>query len=722
MEDRILVSVIIPVYNAEEHLRQCLDSVVCQTLREIEIICVDDGSTDDSLEILYEYESKDPRVRVLTQKKQYAGVARNHGMKQAQGQYYIFLDADDLFELNMLEAMYRQAKAFDADICLCGADCFDMQSCRYEPMPGILNLRETIEQPFNANDLKDIYSISSPAPWSKLFSAEFIRRTELKFQSVPRINDLFFTYSALALAERIVYVNEVFVHYRIGQNKNLQSSIYKTPVLCCEVLTAVKERLQEEPCWEHVKDSFVNAAIVNLENSFRCMKEYPEERRELAEAIDCEYYQSLGIQNFPVTKVTDWVTFERFQLALLEERYKKPGAPLISLIVQVYNSGEHLGACLDSLLDQSLENIEIICINDASQDSSLQILRNRAARDSRIRVIEKKRDEKTIHAIQKGVQEAQALYIMFIDPNDRLDPDACKIAYDRICEASTDILEFTCGAGNCSDNIDEKKQSEDDLSVLDLTLSRKELREGFLKRNISTSLMDKIYYAPKCKLAYQNMPEGYCSIGEDLLQQFFLFWYADTYRVISTNPLYWYGERSKEKTKKSLDPSIRHEACCSMSEYDQRFDHSSDTQQNDVLFHLMRYFYCALGILKYALDNRYEQQREHELWQAYYLMIEASIQCYKELSDDERKKIAFQREVDQELFNQVVVNNEKNKLLYGEIERVNKELNSLQSQLDAMNKTVSFRIGRIITWFPRKIRSKVRWCRTHGIPKTTQEP
>ena len=92
------VSVIIPVYNVEDYLRQCLDSVINQTLKDIEIICVDDGSTDKSLEILHEYEKKDSRITVLTQKNQYAGVARNVGMSVATGKYFVFLDSDDFFE------------------------------------------------------------------------------------------------------------------------------------------------------------------------------------------------------------------------------------------------------------------------------------------------------------------------------------------------------------------------------------------------------------------------------------------------------------------------------------------------------------------------------------------------------------------------------------------------------------------------------------------------
>ena len=106
MDNIFKVSVIIPVYNAAEFLGQGLDSLLNQTLHDIEIICVNDGSSDKSLEILKEYEKKDSRIKVIDQENQGAGAARNNGMAIAQGEYLSFLDADDFFEKNMLEESY----------------------------------------------------------------------------------------------------------------------------------------------------------------------------------------------------------------------------------------------------------------------------------------------------------------------------------------------------------------------------------------------------------------------------------------------------------------------------------------------------------------------------------------------------------------------------------------------------------------------------------------
>ena len=106
-----VISVIIPIYNSEKYLSECLNSVVNQTLHDIEIICVNDGSTDSSLEILEDYQSKDKRIKIINQEHNNAGSARNKGLEIARGEYLSFLDSDDYFDLNMLKEMYLTAKS-----------------------------------------------------------------------------------------------------------------------------------------------------------------------------------------------------------------------------------------------------------------------------------------------------------------------------------------------------------------------------------------------------------------------------------------------------------------------------------------------------------------------------------------------------------------------------------------------------------------------------------
>jgi glycosyltransferase involved in cell wall biosynthesis len=110
------VSVIVPVYNTEKYLPDCLDSIINQTFKDIEIICINDGSTDNSVEILEKYTKKDSRIKVITQKNQGLSGARNTGTKNAQGEYLQFVDSDDLLELNAIEVLYKRAKKDNLDM------------------------------------------------------------------------------------------------------------------------------------------------------------------------------------------------------------------------------------------------------------------------------------------------------------------------------------------------------------------------------------------------------------------------------------------------------------------------------------------------------------------------------------------------------------------------------------------------------------------------------
>ena len=119
------ISVIIPVYNTARFLSACLDSVLDQTFADTEIICVDDGSTDDSLQILRRYEKRDGRVKVLTQRNARQGAARNRGLEIAAGRYVMFVDSDDWLDNDALEVLCRRAAADDADIVLTGTRLYD---------------------------------------------------------------------------------------------------------------------------------------------------------------------------------------------------------------------------------------------------------------------------------------------------------------------------------------------------------------------------------------------------------------------------------------------------------------------------------------------------------------------------------------------------------------------------------------------------------------------
>lgn len=256
------VSVVIPVYNIERHLRQCLDSVTGQTLQDLEIICVDDGSTDGSAAILAEYASRDSRFQVITQPNGGPGVARNTGMAQAAGEYLIFLDSDDWFEPDFLESMVGKAEETGADVTICRAVEFDTDTGKELPSDWMLKSRYLSGESFSPEEIAEhIFQFTYGWPWDKLYRREFIERAGLKYPALTNSEDLVFVFQSLALARRIAVAPQVLVHHRINRMASVSNSRHKDPEVPHQALTLLREGLEKRELYTRYEQSFLNWAM-----------------------------------------------------------------------------------------------------------------------------------------------------------------------------------------------------------------------------------------------------------------------------------------------------------------------------------------------------------------------------------------------------------------------------------------------------------------------------
>ena len=223
----IKVSVVIPVYNAEEYLRECLQSVVNQTLEEIEIICIDDGSTDSSLNILNEYKSKDSRISVYSQNNQGPSGARNYGMSFVKGKYVYFLDCDDYIDLEMLETLYNISEEKHTDLILFKLMNFNHETNKeYNTYYYDMSYLKDIvgDNVFDYTDIKDIlFDVPVSVP-GKFFKTEFA--SQFKFYDRIKFEDNLFSVEAMIKAERMYFYDE-YVYYRRVRDNSITTSFYK---------------------------------------------------------------------------------------------------------------------------------------------------------------------------------------------------------------------------------------------------------------------------------------------------------------------------------------------------------------------------------------------------------------------------------------------------------------------------------------------------------------
>ena len=218
--EEIKVSIIIPVYNTSKYLKQCLDSVINQTLQEIEIICIDDGSTDDSLLILEEYWQRDKRIKILTQKHKKQGAARNYGISIANGEYIGFVDSDDWCEPDMFEKLYKRAKCTDSDITMCAITTYnDNNSNAFSKNNTYANLdifpKEFFNNVFSPSETMNFLMDICAYPPNKIIKRDLINSNKLKFSEKTYYEDGAFFYDCWLSAKRISLIKEFFYYYRM---------------------------------------------------------------------------------------------------------------------------------------------------------------------------------------------------------------------------------------------------------------------------------------------------------------------------------------------------------------------------------------------------------------------------------------------------------------------------------------------------------------------------
>ncbi|MBU4188648.1 MAG: glycosyltransferase [Propionicimonas sp.] len=467
------VSVIVPVHNGAKHLPSCLRSIVEQTLTDLEILVIDDGSTDDSAKIVAEFAAADPRVSCLPGPGLgSAGEARNVGLDRATGDYLSFLDADDFFAPTMLAELHAKAVADDADIAICKFRVYDERTEDANPVSWPLRLEYFPEKtPFSPDAAGDaLFLATNPAAWNKLFRTDFVRRTGLRFQGLRRTNDAFFTYSALSQANRLTYLDEYLLSYRTGNAASLRGSRDQQPLAWVDALVAIRTELGRVGLFEKFERAFTNLALdfclANLRRP-TSSEAYLTMHSALTDGVlaklgilghQTDYFLRAELRDqladllnltpmeFLFTRLnlaTDQLNAARAEVrANLREldvlRQGEPATEVIapaaaatkasagadrvdvSVILRVRDAETLVAESLDSVLNQPGVKVEVICLDQHSADLSGRVLAQRSAEDARVRLITAGVDASA--SLNAAIAAATGRYLSFLEAGDRWQP------------------------------------------------------------------------------------------------------------------------------------------------------------------------------------------------------------------------------------------------------------------------------------------------------------
>lgn len=266
------VSIILPVYNMGQYLAKSLDSLINQSLKDIEIICINDGSTDNSLNILEEYAQKDERVKVINKQNEGQGVARNLGISIACGEFIGFVDPDDWVELDMYEKMYNQAKNLNSEIVICDYIKLQQWNNKIVQPRTFLKVLSRVKSRFvelvsgRNIDKKIINSTLLISPCysvNKIYKKDFLLLNDIKFSNKRCYEDCIFILKSHILAEKISYINEPFYIYRIHKKSTCRD--YEDRYLdLLDTFEDLKKYLVDVNLFEKFELNYDHFVIVNI--------------------------------------------------------------------------------------------------------------------------------------------------------------------------------------------------------------------------------------------------------------------------------------------------------------------------------------------------------------------------------------------------------------------------------------------------------------------------
>ena len=697
MENKALLSVLMPSLNVAPYIRQCIESVLGQTEKNIEILCIDAGSTDGTLEILREYAERDPRVQVIVSDQKSYGHQMNLGLDAASGEYIGIVETDDWIEQDAFTSLYEEAKKNDADIVRANYYWhYTNKQPSDKPFENLANC--PYDTVFSPLDITAALAVA-PAIWSGIYRRSLITENGIRFNETPGASyqDTSFYLMVCASAKRMYHVNRYFLHYR-RDNENSSVNNGGKVYCICDEMRHFEKFLCSHPA-EEEKLRKVYPAIKLDKYLWNYRRLAPQFQWDFLTRIREEFlaYQERGLLESAYFPKSNWEVLLKILTSPVQYfketcklyvtrpvgsqlpqpellRQATSPTPLLSVLIPAYNSQDCLSAAVESVLGQTLKNVELVCVDDGSSDDTLALLLRYADKDDRITVLHQTNMGQAT-ARNVGLAYVRGKYVQFLDSDDSLREDAAEYLVSHAEDMDLDVLYFDGVSVFETEQLEANNAFYATAYEFPLDLSSAVTGPEFF----CLSMEAKKYKASSCMALYRK-----AYLDETDLRFIDGIIHEDNYfslKCILNAKRVWHTQ------EKFYQRTVRAGSTMTMEKS---------------FFHLYGYLVTLQKTLELMPQFQYEERLDTNLASIFAGLLYHVRFNYKKLND-KNAALARLSPVEKHVLNMV-------------LEPIKKDEYSIR--LSKIKQSFSYRLGSTLTWPVRKVRGGVRCAQEHGVEYT----
>ena len=686
--EHVKISIIIPVFNKENYLKECLDSVIKQKLTDTEIIAINDGSTDDSLGILKQYETHDKRIKVVDQDNIGVGLTRNKGIHMATGEFVAFMDPDDWYpDENVLLDLYNGAKKFNVKICGGSFSSYINGRLR-ERYPEINRQYE-----FDADKLMLYSDYQFDYGYHRfIYDRKMLVDNNICFPDYQRFQDPPFFVRAMVQANQFYAMSRSVYSYREGY-QTLNWTSRKTSDLLKGLIDNLKLSREQRLTWLHYltysrldSDGYNQIFSTFIEEGNQEVIDLLFEANRLIDTAMIQQYSGtipktvvlnpiIHLASHSTQSTDEEITGDR------QIRY-----PKVSIIIPVYNVANYIAECLNSITSQDYEEVEIICVDDGSTDHSVAVIRQIMESEKRIKLIQK-RNGGLSSARNVGVQNATGEYLWFVDSDDIISKRSIEKLYREASSEQLDVLYFDATAFYESSQLESKQNVYKSYYIRDHRYNS--VRSGPVL--LSKMLQNKDYRSSAClqfiRREFYNASK--LSFYEGIIHEdnlFTLIAILEAKRVKHVNKSF-YIRRVREDSIMTKDEDERN---------------------------LKGYFTTYFEALHYLKQKKYASDIESALINLLDAYKANAKRIYNKLSQDRQQDFMNHLSLQQKTMFLDALYSSGSLAGSADVTRLKQEVISIYT-------SKTYRIGRLFTYLPVKFRNLLRYAKENGFRKTLQE-